>query len=212
VLTNDPEIYKRVVLYSNAGMPWYRYGLEAPVAQPVSGIPTRGHFAFGHNHRLSELEGAVALAQLAKLPKFNEARKPLIRAIVDELSGCPGIELPAIYPDTVPNYWAYGVRLNPKVVKLTATQVESLYEGRPGPGHYNEIVYLQQVFQEMERTRRTPFGYPLPKHVSYAAGLCPKAEDAALRTLAALVHHSYDVETVRREWRTLRDVVDGLLG
>jgi len=42
VATDDPEIYKRAVLFCTAGMPWYRYGLEAPQAKPLAGLRTRG--------------------------------------------------------------------------------------------------------------------------------------------------------------------------
>ncbi|MBM3501307.1 MAG: DegT/DnrJ/EryC1/StrS family aminotransferase, partial [Armatimonadetes bacterium] len=71
ITTDDPEVYCRAVLYANCGMPWYRYRLEKPTAEPVGPLATRGHFACGHNYRMSELQGAVACAQLDKLPEFT---------------------------------------------------------------------------------------------------------------------------------------------
>jgi len=210
IATDDPEIYRRAALYSNAGMPWFRYGLEAPKAEPAGDIPTRGHFAFGHNHRMSELQAAVALAQLGKIGQFNAARKELAAAIQEELQDCPGILLPSLPPDAEPNYWTYAVQLNPEETPLTAVEAHRrcMEEESTGPGYYHEINYLEQVFQEVERKRQTPLGVPLPGHVHYRPGLCPRAEAAAKRTLLFFTHHGRDPQAVRKEARALRRVME----
>jgi len=190
VATDDPEIYKRAVLYSNCGMPWYRYGLEAPESEPLAGFQRRGHFAFGHNYRMSELQGAVALAQLTKIDEFNARRKILAGIIESELRDAAGVELAYVYPETQPNYWAYPVRM-------------------PAPlGTYNEINYLEVVFQEMQRSRRTSVGYPLPDYVRYEPGTCPAAEAAAKRFRLIMVHHGLEGEAVREAARKIREVVN----
>jgi dTDP-4-amino-4,6-dideoxygalactose transaminase len=189
VATDDPEIYQRAVLYSNCGMPWYRYGLEAPRSEPVAGLRTRGHFAFGHNYRMSELQGAVALAQLGKIDEFNARRRELVAILEAELRDVPGIELAHVYPGTQPNYWAYPVRV-------------------PAPlGTYAEINYLEVVFQDMQRTRRTSVGYPLPDYVRYEPGLCPNAEAASQRFWPISTYPLTDPETVRAAAQRIREVV-----
>ena len=62
IVTDDPEVYERASLYCNCGMAWYRYGREAPRAEPVGELMTRGHFAMGHNYRMTAWQGAVAMA------------------------------------------------------------------------------------------------------------------------------------------------------
>lgn len=212
IATDDPEIYKRAVLYSNAGMPWFRYGLEAPKTEPVDDIPTRGHFAFGHNHRMSELQGAVALVQLSKIEKFNEVRRRLVEIIEEELRDCDGLLLAHRYPDTVPNYWTYPVQIDRERINLTAAQLAQRCREREGIsiGFYHEVNYLEVVFQRAQAQRRTPFGYPLPEHVQYRVGLCPNAEDAAKRTLLFFVHHSVDPENIRRQAVALKKTVKAL--
>jgi perosamine synthetase len=190
VATNDPEVYQRAELFANCGMPWYRYGLERPRAEPVAGMPTRGHFAFGHNYRLGELAGAVALAQLAKIAGFNARRRELVAIMEEELRGVEGIELAHVYPDTEPNYWAYPVRVP------------------AGLGNYAEINYLEVVFQEMQRSRRTPVGVPLPDYVRYEPGVCPQSEAAARRMRATLVHHATEPEVIRGAARAIRQDVE----
>ena len=189
VATDDPEIYKRALLFSNCGMPWYGYGLEAPERTSIAGITPRGHFAFGHNYRMSELQAAVCLPQLEKLPEFNARRKELVAVIEDELGDVPGIELAHVYPDTQPNYWLYPVRV-------------------PAPlGNYAEINYLEHVFQTMQQERRTSLGIPLPDYVQYVPGACPNAEAAAERFRSINVHHSQEPETIREAAQAIREDV-----
>ena len=191
-VTDDPEMYKRAMLYANCGMPWYRYGLEAPAAERLGGLGTRGHFAWGHNYRMSEAQGAIGLAQIGKIDKFNARVRELVEIIESELEGVPGIELAYRYPDTVPNYWNYPVRVPAEL------------------GSYSEINYLEFEFQKMQETRRTSVSYPLPDYVQYRPGICPKAEEASKCFAGLGVHHSMDHEDVRAAAVNFRKRVEEL--
>jgi len=189
VATADAEIYKRMVLFATAGMPWYQFDLEKPVAHPVAGLRTRGHFAFGHNYRMSELQGAVALAQLEKIETLHAQRRALVDIIEEELRGVEGVELAYVYSGTQPNYWAYPLRV---------------------PEHlstYCEINYLEVVYQEMERSRRTSIGIPLPDYVHYVPGSCPHAEEAAKHFRPMMVHPAAEPDSIRSAARELAAAV-----
>jgi len=198
VTTDDPQGYARAVLYSNCGMPWYRYAVEAPKPEEVAGIPTRGHFAFGHNYRMSELQGAVAFVQLGKIAKFNARRAEIVRAIEEELSSAPGIRLAHTYADSKPNYWAYPLWLDPEQTRLTTADL--------GFGRYNEVNYLEAVFQRMQQERRTSVGYPLPDYVRYEPGICPNAEAGARRLFTLWPHPlATDPEQVREKAQAIAE-------
>ena len=192
VTTDDPEVYKRTVLHANGGMPWlFRYGLEQPKAEPVNGIPTRGHFLYGSNRRLSDLHGAVALAQLRKLDDFNARRREMVNIIEDGLRGVSGLRLAPVRPDTVPNVWEYPLGLDPEVTDTTATEFADLCREEHGIAVpvFQEVNYLEVVYREMNERRRTSVGCPLPDYIRYEPGLCPQAESAAPRILTLNVHH-----------------------
>lgn len=180
VTTDDPQAYARAVLYSNCGMPWFREKAEAPVPQEIAGIVPRGHFAFGHNNRMSELQGAVCLAQLAKIEQFNARRAEMVRAIEEEAGSVPGLLLAQTYPESRPNYWAYPLSLDPEKTDVTKEDL--------GYGRHAEVNYLEAVFQQMQAERRTSVGYPLPDYVEYKPGICPRAEEAVGRMLTIWVH------------------------
>jgi dTDP-4-amino-4,6-dideoxygalactose transaminase len=199
VITDDPVRYTRAVLYSNCGMPWYRYGIARPQPVDVAGLATRGHFAFGHNYRMTELQGAVALAQLAKLGEFSARRAELAAVIEEELGGVPGIGLAHTYADTAPNYWAYPLRLDPQCAELTTADL--------GLDRYNEVNYLEQIFQQMQQERRTSVGCPLPDYVRYEPGICPRAEHGAQRLFTMWPRPSVDPDELRSEARMIADVV-----
>ncbi len=210
VATDDPEVYKRAAMYSNSGLAWYHFGLEMLRSEPVGGVPTRGHFTFGHDHRMSELQGAVALAQLGKIDTFNAEREKIVEVIESELKDCPAIFLAYKNEDMKPNYWTYPVQLDPKATSLTATQVSRLCreEQGIGIGCYGEINYLEYIYQEIERKRMTPFGLSLPKYIHYQLGLCPIAEEAAKRTLLFSTHHSSDPEGIRKQVQALKKTME----
>ena len=194
VATDDPDMYCRAVLYSNCGMAWYRYGLEAPKPEPLAGLPTRGHFAWGHNLRMGDLAAAAALAQLERLDEFNARRRRLVEIIEEILDGAPGIGLAYRLPETVPNYWKYPLR----VPEALSTLVE--------------INYLEVAFQQMQATRRTPVGAALPDYVQYKPGLCPNAEAAARQWGEIWPHHRKDPDDIRAEALALRRRAEELAG
>lgn len=207
IATNDPEVYKRAMLYANCGMPWYRYGLERPIAEPVAGMRTRGHFGFGHNYRMTELQGAVAVEQLARIEQFNESRRGLAGIAREALGEVAGLRLPTIYPDTDPIHWTVLVQLEQMPVEeLNAKLAEA---GVGGVGAYSEINYLEAVYQQMSRERRTSMGCPLPEYVSYAPGTCPEAEAAATRTFSLWTHHTVDPDAFRAQVEAISRIVGG---
>ena len=206
IATDLPEVYEKAVLYANCGMPWYRFGREWPSPEPVEGIPTRGHFAFGHNYRMTELQGAAALAQLGKIERFNARRRAIAEAIETELEGASGVSLAHVYPDTQPNYWTYPLWASDG----PAEDVRWRCHEKTGVslGRYAEVAYLEVVFQQMEAERRTAVGVPLPDYVYYRPGTCPQAEEAALRVIPMHTHHSVDPDEMRSKARAIREALE----
>lgn len=201
VTTEDPDSYLRAALYSNCGMPTIclRYGVARPQAEPVAGVPTRGHFAFGHNYRMTELQGAVNLVQLGKIEQFSARRRESVQIIEEGFAGVPGLCLAPRRVEDQPNFWVYPLSLDPEQTDMAAEEFATRCreETGTGPGIYNEVNYLEAVYQQMNRERRTSLGYPLPDYVRYDPGLCPQAESGALRLLLLGVHHGLDPDELR---------------
>jgi perosamine synthetase len=169
--TSDADGYARAVLYSNAGIPSFRFGVSAPV---LDGSGTRGHIRFGHNHRISELQAAVALAQLSRVDEFIARRAALVSLVNAQLRdrGDASLRVPRAFPGCRISYWKYPILVP------------------PGRGTYAGIAYFEPVIQELSRRRTTPFGLPIPEHVRYGPGSCPGAEEGAAQIRYVSVHHA----------------------
>jgi dTDP-4-amino-4,6-dideoxygalactose transaminase len=187
IATDDPELYKRAAAFANSGMPWYMYGLPRPQAEPFEGLPTRGHFSFGHDFRFSELQAAVALAQLEKIEHFNSRRRELVETVKHDLRDMPGVRLAHVYPDTEPSYWQYPVW------------------GPDRLGRRGEINYVEVEYQRMQQMRRTSVGVPLPAHVQYRQGICPHAEESTKGSWHFFVHHSVEIQEIQGAIRAFQE-------
>jgi dTDP-4-amino-4,6-dideoxygalactose transaminase len=84
IVTNDDALAERIkILRSHGGVPeGYRYRYEAA----------------GFNYRLSDIHGAVGVAQMEKLPGIIEARRAAARLLKERLSAIRDITLPTDPP------------------------------------------------------------------------------------------------------------------
>ena len=115
ILTNDQETYIRLKLFSDKG--WdYQYMGE------------RDHAFLAPNYRMTEMQGAVGLAQLEKLRDVVERRIALGKLLTELIGDAPGVEavpaarltarflggtISSTLPDTTPTNF---VRLSPPKV------------------------------------------------------------------------------------------------
>src|SRR5262249_27522463 len=126
----------------------------------------RAHMFLGMNYRMTELQGAVALAQLSKLPSLIGARRASADALNRQLREIPGI-LPV--PDqagVVSSWWMYpfnsdeqrlGIHIDRFAEALRVEGVPIRREYLPEPIFEYDILKYQRTYGES----RYPFSeYP----------------------------------------------------
>ena len=64
-----------------------------------------------NNYRMTELQGAVALAQLGKLEWIISRRRSWCTRLTQRLSDLEGVLLPKITPHSDPSWWFYMLRV-----------------------------------------------------------------------------------------------------
>lgn len=172
VTTSESSTYARAVLYSNTGIPSFRHGVTLGPA---------GVQSFGHNHRMSELQAAVALTQLQNVEALIEGRRQTVHLLTEAIAdlGDPRVSVfdPIAHSDV--SYWRLPVRVP------------------HGAGDYIGIPPTEPVFVEMAKRRTTPFGLPLPRHVDYGPESFRGAQAGARTTTVLPVGPFLDADRAR---------------
>ena len=102
VITNDEALSRRMRLFHDKAWGY--------------GDPDPDHYFLALNYRMTELQGAVALAQLNKLSGVVEARRRTAGLMTDLLHDLPGVHPPAVTPRATHAYWKYCLRIDEDVV------------------------------------------------------------------------------------------------
>ena len=99
VLSDDSARARRARLFVNKAWP---YGEANP-----------DHEFVALNYRLSELQGAVALAQLGKVDRVLERRRETARLLSEMLADLPGVVLPRAPEGGLHSFWRYALMVEP---------------------------------------------------------------------------------------------------
>lgn len=102
IVTSNRDLARRIFLFVNKGWGY--------------GDPDPDHYFLALNYRISELQSAVALAQLPRLGGFVERRIELARMLTEKLKGVPGIQTPVIEDGSVHSFWRYCLNVDNTVI------------------------------------------------------------------------------------------------
>src|SRR5262249_48310442 len=81
------------------------------------GGPKPDHYFLALNYRMTELAGAVALAQLDKLEMMLQQRIAMCNLLTQSIAGIPGVEAPVTTPGGTHVYWRYSIQVDPSIIK-----------------------------------------------------------------------------------------------
>jgi perosamine synthetase len=81
----------------------------------------------GYNYKLSDLQAAIALVQLGRLPQLLKARRSIADVYAERLSHVPGVEPPRAAGDREHTWQSYVVTLDPRISRdLVAGTLRSM--------------------------------------------------------------------------------------
>jgi perosamine synthetase len=157
------------------------------------------------NYRMTELQGAVGIAQLKKLSGICAKRTRYGNRITEGISGMQGIRPHKVTEGNESTYWFYMLRLDE--TELTCTREEFskalAAEGIPNqPGYIPDVVYMQPLFQNRQAYRDSHFPFELTG-ITYERGLCPNAE-AILKSAVRIAVNEFFTE------RDIEDIIRGI--
>lgn len=151
VITGDDALGRRVRLFHDKAWGY--------------GDPQPDHYFLALNYRMTELQGAVALAQLKKLDGVVSRRRALAEALTRRIADIPAIRPPEATPGATHVYWKYTLRVDVKelgadVMDLAARLKEAGIHS--APRYIQKPAFLCQVLRERRTfgTSRFPFEGP----------------------------------------------------
>jgi len=141
----------------------------------------RNPFFLAPNYQMTELQGAVALAQLEKVEVIAARRSALGSRLNGILAECPGVFTQPVPAGSRHSYFLYLFRLDLGTLKCSADEFSLALaaEGVPNAARLltgGRPVYLYDIF-----TKRSAFPgteYPFAPDRRYRPGDCPVAEAA----------------------------------
>lgn len=110
VLTSDPDLARRARVWADKG---WNYDPQEP-----------DHEFLGLNYRMTELQGAVGLAQLRKLPAMVEARVRSVGALLDLIADIPGVEPARVHPEAECTWWRIPLFIDVDETGVTPAEIE----------------------------------------------------------------------------------------
>ncbi|MBV8366680.1 MAG: DegT/DnrJ/EryC1/StrS family aminotransferase [Candidatus Eremiobacteraeota bacterium] len=201
VATNDPLLARRMYLFINKAWGY--------------GDPDPDHYFLALNYRMSELQGAVALAQLDKLEEAVKRRIEAADAIGEYLDGVEGIDIPSVRSGDVHSYWKYAIHVDGSKIPGGAVALANAL--RPlgvftVPRYIQKPAFMCEVFQRQSTfgSSRYPFTLARPQAVDYDRELFPGTFAALDSILVVPINERYTTEHAAYVGRSIAECAQRL--
>ncbi|TAM86002.1 DegT/DnrJ/EryC1/StrS family aminotransferase [bacterium] len=169
VVTDDDALARRIFLFINKAWGY--------------GDPHPDHYFLALNYRMSELCGAVGLAQLDKLEGVARRRIELAAELDTLLRDIPGVTVPHVGPKSVHTYWKYCIRVDPEAVPEGVSGVARLlrdYDIFTVPRYIQKPAFACEIFQQRRTFGKSGFPFTLarPEALDYTPERFPGTFEA----------------------------------
>ena len=189
VLTDNEEYYKKLLLYRSHGMTRD----QAQMTKESEGGWYYQMIDLGYNYRMTDMQAALLISQLEKLPMFSKRRKEIVARYNEAFSQIPELTVQQELEGSDSTRHLYILRIKPEKLNIDrrgffdALAAENIMCNV----HYIPI-YLQPYYQEM--------GYP--------KGLCPKAEKLYSEMMSLPLYYAMTDQDVEDVITAVQKIVD----
>jgi dTDP-4-amino-4,6-dideoxygalactose transaminase len=204
VITNDDDLADRARMFHDK---FYDRSGE-----------NRGVLRLGVNYRMTELQGAVALAQTRKLDSILGRRRHTAELLTSHLAEIEGIIPPWIHPKAKHSYWIYPFQIDESALACTVAEFRPAIqaEGLPwGTGYAGGIpICMYPALQEHKAYGDSNFPWepPYGRNVEYREEDYPETVWAQANTFVMNWNEGItdgDVEDMAHGFRKVADYYRG---
>lgn len=123
------------------------------------------HARLGYNYRLSDINCALGIAQLKRLPEFIEARAAVAERYLEKLADVEELVFPAPYDEGRLSWFVFVVRLADRFTQDQRDAVlATLREEGIGCSNYFSPIHLQPFYRKEVGTK--PGDFPVCERIS----------------------------------------------
>ena len=188
VISNRDDLAHRLKWFADKGNP------RSPVYE---------HYYLAPNYRMTDLQGAVGIAQLKKVTDAVRRKQWVANHLNEVVDGTEGLSLQPVLPQATHSYWAYGFHVDAAATGVSAAQFAAALqaEGVPANAPYMiNPVYKYPVMAQQRAYGTSDFSYAGEKAaaIDYGAMSLQGSEDFLDTTVVMPMNPSY----------TERDVAD----
>jgi perosamine synthetase len=181
ILTNDDELADVCVSLRNQGR--------------GKGGAWLNHVRLGYNYRLSDMNCALGIVQLSRMPEFKAKRAQVAKWYQEMLAGDERVAAPVEAEGCEMSWFVFVVRLSEEFAGRRDAVLERMRQAGVQVGNYFSPVHLQPFIAEK-------FGF--------AEGDFPVTESVSKRTVALPFYNNLSKDEVATVCRTLKESLDAV--
>lgn len=144
MLTGAPEFLEKARIVALHGMTrdaWRRYDREGNWYYEIL-LP-------GFKYNMTDIQAAIGIWQLKKLPQFQEKRRRIVRLYNEAFQNVPALELPVERPDVEHAWHLYVLRLRPDALRIDRSRfIEELRIRNIGASVHFIPIHLHPYYRE----------------------------------------------------------------
>ncbi|MDE7231896.1 MAG: UDP-4-amino-4,6-dideoxy-N-acetyl-beta-L-altrosamine transaminase, partial [Lachnospiraceae bacterium] len=180
VLTNDEALYKKLVLYRAHGITRD----ESQMEHESDGPWYYEQIALGYNYRITDMQAALIISQLDKLPMFSRRRKEIVKRYNEAFSELSELFVQREIPESDTTRHLYILRIVPEKLRIDRKQ-------------FFEALKAEKVCCNVHHI--PTYYFPYYEKLGYRRGLCPNAEKLYEEIISLPLYYAMsdeDVESV----------------
>ena len=199
VITNRDDLADRLKWFTDKGNP----------RQPVY-----EHNYLAPNYRMTDLQGALGLAQLKKVGAAVAKKQWAANQLSEVVASEPGLSLQAVLPEARHSYWVYAFHMDPTAFRVPAKQFAAALQAEGVPANSPYLVYPIYKYPALAQrhtygTSGFPWAYPgVARDIDYGALSLAGSERFLETAIVVPMNPSYSEQDVENFGIAIKKVAE----
>lgn len=188
VLTNSEVYYKQLLLNRSHGITRE----ETLMEKPIEGTWYYEQIGLGMNYRMTDIQAALLVSQLDKLPLFQKRRKEIVKRYNEAFSVIPELFVQEEIKESDTTRHLYILRIKPELLNCNRRE---FFDGMAAENICCNVHYIPVYY------------HPYYEKLGYRKGIAPKAEKLYEEMMSIPLYYSMTNEDVEDVIRSVEKIV-----